>query len=357
MVLQSSCTTRSIKPSSKEVKTTPNTTIHCCLKEAYEDYFPIGVAVEPWSLQNDEGELIKQEFSSITAENRMKMHHLRKSATDYNWLPADNIAEFAQKNGLLLRGHTLCWHDRIPEWFFVDRLGKELSKEQLLARLETHITDVVSRYKGQVYAWDVVNEAISNKDSEFIEPSRFQKICGNGYIATAFKFAHDADPNARLYYNENGFLQEDKRKKICALVKSLKNEGVPIHGIGIQGHWSIYEPTESQLREVLEEVCSLGLKVQITELDISVLSKEDMKKQHGSIKPMTEEQETRQAETYNMLFRVFREYNRHIDGVTFWNVSDRHSWRDTENFKSYPLLFDQNLKPKKAYQAILDFMK
>lgn len=331
------------------------------LKDYYKKYFPVGVAVSPRALLTDEAGLIKKEFESMTPENAMKMGPIHPEENRYFWKDADSIAVFAKRNNLKLRGHTLCWHNQTPRWLFVDAEGKNVSKEILLQRLKEHITSVVQRYKGTIYAWDVVNEAISDKKDEYLRPSLWYQICGEEYIAKAFQYAHEADPEALLFYNDYNETNPEKREKIYRLVKSLKEAGVPIHGVGLQGHWSIYEPTEQVLIETIEKFKNLGLKVQVTELDISVYPKEHGRrdrKPEDANDQFTAEQEKKQTEMYEMIFRVFRKYKEVVSAVTFWNISDRSSWLD--NFpvpgrKDYPLLFDKNLQPKKAYWEVVKF--
>src|ERR1043166_3028697 len=331
------------------------------LKDYYRKYFPIGVAVMPSDLKGDEATLILQQFNSLTAENSMKMGPVHPSEDRYNWADADSIVSFAQRNGLRVRGHNLCWHNQVPQWMFKDSAGNTVTKDVLLQRLKDHITAVVSRYKGKIYAWDVVNEAISDKPEEYLRPSTWYQICGEEYIAKAFEYAHAADPNAILFYNDYNEINAIKREKIYRLVKSLKDAGVPIGGIGLQGHWAINEPSKEQLDSTLNKFSDLGLKIQITELDISVYPKEHNareRKPEDADTALTEEKEKKQIGQYKMCFELFRKYRRVISGVTFWNVSDRHSWLD--NFpvrgrKDYPLLFDKNLQPKKAFREVVQF--
>ena len=158
------------------------------LKDYYKKYFPIGVSVVPSNLKGDEGELILQQFNSLTPENSMKIAPIHPEENKYNWVAADSIVAFAQRNGLIVRGHNLCWHNQVPSWMFIESSGKTVTKEILLQRLKDHITAVVSRYKGKIYAWDVVNEAISDKSDEYLRPSRWLQVCGEDYIAKAFEW-------------------------------------------------------------------------------------------------------------------------------------------------------------------------
>lgn len=328
------------------------------LKDYYKSFFPVGVAVSPQVLTGPEAELIKKEFNSLTAENVMKMGPIHPEENKYNWEPADQIVNFAKANGMKMRGHTLCWHNQTPPWIFKDNAGNQVSKEVLLQRLKEHITTVVTRYKGQIYAWDVVNEAIDDKEDVFYRPSSWYTIIGEEYIAKAFEYAHAADPNALLFYNDYNTESPVKRAKIIKLVKSLIAAGVPIHGIGIQGHWSIYSPNDEEIAKSIKEYSSLGLKLHITELDISVYSPEQGRrdKRADEQDSFTPDMEQKQLELYAAIFRVFRENVKAISAVTFWNVTDKRTWLD--NFpvrgrKNYPLLFDQELKRKKAYWEVV----
>jgi endo-1,4-beta-xylanase len=331
------------------------------LKDYYQSYFPIGVAVNPKMMEaGEESTLILSQFSSMTPENAMKMGPIHPEENKYNWTPADKIADFAVKNRLKLRGHTLCWHSQTPKWFFTDSTGKEVSKTVLLSRLKRHITDVVSRYKGKIYAWDVVNEAVPDKSADVYRKTKFLEIIGEEYIQRAFEYAHEADPKAVLFYNDYNTENKVKRDKIYQLVKGLVEKGVPIHGVGLQAHWSLYEPTAEALEESIVRFSSLGLTVQITELDISVHPKQHEKTvgKYKGENVFTQDIETLQMNQYKMIFDVFRKHKDKITGITFWNLSDKSTWLDrfpVEGRKDFPLLFDVENKPKKVYWDVVKF--
>jgi len=332
------------------------------LKDYYKNYFPIGVAVAVRNLQGDEAQLIKKQFNSITAENAMKMSSIQPKEGVFYWKDADSIVSFAQRNGIKVRGHNLCWHEQTPDWFFKDNEGKEVTKAVLLQRLKTHITAIVSRYKGKIYAWDVVNEAIDDDPNKYLRNSKWYQICGEDFISKAFEYAHEADPDAKLFYNDYNTERPEKWEQIYKLLKSLKDKGIPIDGVGLQAHWSVVEPTEAELRSAIERYSSLGLKIQFTELDISIYPWEKMKRDRkpDESDAFTPEMEKAQMEKYAMVFKVFRAYKNVITNVTFWNISDRYSWLDNypvAGRKNYPLLFDQHLQPKKAYREVINFKK
>ena len=320
------------------------------LKDYYKSYFPIGVSVSPQSLTDEEGELIRQQFNSLTAENAMKMGPIHPEETRYNWEGADKIVAFAQANNMKMRGHCLVWHRQTPDWIFKDKDGKEATKDVLLQRLKDHIYSVVGRYKGKIYAWDVVNEVISDTDDEFYRQSPWFRICGEDFITKAFQYAHEADPEAILFYNDYNTESVSKREKIYKMILKLIDAGVPIGGIGIQGHWSIVTDLVG-IQESISLFIQFHLPIQVTELDISIYPKKT-----DPQTAYTAEIEQKQTALYRQVFEFFRSNKKFITGVTFWNVSDKHSWLDNfpvKDRKNYPLLFDQQLKPKKAFWEVV----
>jgi endo-1,4-beta-xylanase len=331
------------------------------LKDYYKNYFPIGVAVSARDIKNpEEAALILGQFNSLTPENAMKMGPIHPEENRYNWKDADSIVAFAQAHGLRVRGHNLCWHEQTPAWLFKDNAGNLVTKDVLLKRLKDHITTVVNRYKGKIYAWDVVNEAVDDDSTKFLRNSLWYQICGEDFIAKAFEYAHEADPKAVLFYNDYNTERPEKRERVYRLLKKLVDAGVPINGVGLQAHWSLYEPDQEDLVATIKKFSSLGLKIQITELDISIYpwEKNRRAKQPGEADAYTPELEKKQVDKYAQVFKIFREYRNVITGVTFWNISDKNTWLDgypVPGRKNYPLLFDQDLRPKKAYWKVVDF--
>jgi endo-1,4-beta-xylanase len=345
--------------SSRQRTTQPKLSKAKGLKEYYKDYFPVGVAVAPRSLHGADSALIVNHFNSLTAENAMKMGPIHPRENEYFWKDADSIAAFARKHSMKLRGHNLCWHAQAPAWMFKNEKGDTVTKAVLLQRLKDHITTVVNRYKADIYGWDVVNEAIDDRDSVFYRQSAWYKICGEDFIAKAFEYAHAADPKAILFYNDYNTENPKKREKIYQMVKKLKESGVPIDGVGLQGHWSVNSPSREELEKSIQLFSSLGLQVQVTELDVSVYAGRQggqlIQGQRQTAATFTPEMEQQQRDKYNMVFDVFRQSKDKITGITFWNVSDRYSWLDGRGRKNYPLLFDLNLQPKKAYWDVVNF--
>lgn len=332
------------------------------LKDAYDEYFTVGVAVNQRNVSDStQIELIKKEFNSITAENDMKPGELHPAEGVWNWERGDKIADFCRKNGIKLRGHCLVWHSQFCDWMFNDKNGKPVSKEVFYSRLRDHIHQVVNRYKDVVYAWDVVNEAMSDAGRGWRghEPnpyreSKLYKLCGDEFIAKAFEYAHEADPDAILFYNDYNAATPIKRDRIYNMVKKMQDAGVPITGIGMQGHYNIYGPSEENVDSALTKYSELVDHIHITELDIRC--NEEMggqlrfsRGENNAIPPYIA---TLHEDQFARIFRVFRKHKDVIDNVTMWNLSDADSWLGVNN---HPLLFDENLKPKKAYYAVKNF--
>jgi endo-1,4-beta-xylanase len=334
------------------------------LKDYYRDYFPIGVAVNGRSVSGPDTTLIIKEFNSLTPENAMKMGPIHPQENRFNWKEADAIVDFASAHGMRIRGHNLCWHEQTPAWLFVDSARDTVSKAVLLKRLKDHITAVVSRYKGRIYAWDVVNEAVADENSDdttrLLRNSAWYRICGEDFIVKAFEYAHAADPQAQLFYNDYNTERPEKRERVYRLLRKLVAAGVPITGVGIQAHWSVDEPSAADLRASIQRFSSLGLTVQITELDISIYpwEKNRRPRRPGESDDYTPELQRRQAARYKDVFAIFRSFRGMVNGVTFWNVTDKQTWLDNypvPGRKNYPLLFDTEGQPKKAYWDVVLF--
>ena len=332
------------------------------MKDSYKDFFTIGVAVNQRNVSNpDQIALIKKEFNSITAENDMKPGEIHPQEGVWNWEKADKIANFCRENGIKLRGHCLCWHSQFADWMFTDKKGKPVKKEVFYERLREHIHAVVNRYKDIVYAWDVVNEAMADdgrswpgREQSPYRQSRHFQLCGDEFIAKAFQFAREADPNALLFYNDYSCVDPGKRERIYNMVKKMKDAGVPIDGIGMQGHYNIYFPDEDQLDLTITKFKEIVKHIHITELDLRMNNESggQLMFSRGEAKPMPGYMNTLQTDQYARLFKVFRKHKDVIDNVTFWNLGDKDSWLGVNN---HPLPFDENYKPKSCYRAIREF--
>jgi endo-1,4-beta-xylanase len=315
------------------------------LREIFKDYFPIGVCVNPLTLRTHR-KLILEHFSSLTAEDEMKFDRLQPEEGRFNFAEADAIVAFARENGFRVRGHTLVWHNQTPEWVFLDKEGQPAPKELVLERMEEHITTVVSRYKGEIKVWDVVNEAVSDRDGFLRVKSPWYQRTGEEFIARAFTWAHRVHPEAKLFYNDYNAAVPEKRDRIVKFLKNLLEQGVPVHGMGIQGHWTIYDPSLDEIEAAIEAYAALGLEVEITELDVSLYHWSDT----GNFRVPPPELLEKQAERYREIFDLFRRYRGIITGVTVWGPADDRTWKDNfpvQGRKDWPLLFDENhrLKP------------
>ena len=332
------------------------------LKDAYSRYFTIGVAVNPRNvMEHSQMDLIVKEFNSITAENVMKPGEIHPAEGVWNFEAADRVADFCRANGIPLRGHNLCWHSQFCDWMFTDKKGRPVKKEVFYQRLREHIITVVTRYKDIVYAWDVVNEAIS--DQAFAHPgetpnpyrnSRLYQLCGDEFIAKAFQFAREADPDALLFYNDYNETDPGKSDRICNMVKKMQDAGVPIDGIGMQGHFNIYGPSEEELEAAIVKYSKLVKHIHVTELDVRINTEMggQLRFSRGENQPLPAYLAKLQEDQYNRLFKVYRRHADVIDNVTFWNLGDGDSWLGVNN---HPLLFDENYKPKRAYSVVKDF--
>ena len=339
------------------------------LKDAYKDYFTIGVALNQRNVSDDaQKALVIKQFNSVTAENDWKPGEIHPKEGVWNFERADKIADFCRQNGIKMRGHCLCWHSQFADWMFTDKKGKPVTKEVFYQRLREHIHTVVNRYKDVVYAWDVVNEAMAD-DNQFgprfgfgrpgQEPSPYRQsrhfqLCGDEFIAKAFQFAREADPNTLLFYNDYSCVDEGKRERIYNMVKKMKDAGVPIDGIGMQGHYNIYFPSEEQLEKAIVRFKEIVKHINITELDLRMNNESggQLMFSRGEAKPMPEYMGTLQTDQYARLFKVFRKHADVIDNVTFWNLGDQDSWLGVNN---HPLPFDENYRPKACFRAIRDF--
>ncbi|MBW7650126.1 endo-1,4-beta-xylanase [Anoxybacillus sp. ST4] len=321
------------------------------LREVYKEHFRIGAAVSPITIKTQK-DLLVSHVNSITAENHMKFEHLQPKEGEFTFEQADEIVHFALSNNMVVRGHTLVWHNQTPTWMFYDREGKVIGRELLFERLKAHISTVVRRYKGKVYCWDVVNEAVADEGNDLLRISRWSEIAGMEFIEKAFLYAREADPDALLFYNDYNESFPEKREKIYKLVKSLLEKYIPVDGIGLQAHWSLTRPTLEEIRLAIERYASLGVQLHITELDISMFEFDDHR--NDLIKP-TDQMVDKQAERYDQIFSLFKEYSDVIRNVTFWGIADDYTWLDNfpvKQRKNWPFLFDENHQPKPAFWKV-----
>jgi len=340
------------------------------LKRVFEHAFLIGAAINQSQFEERDSSgtaLIKSHFNTISPENVLKWRSVHPRRDGYSFEAPDRYVQFGEKNHMVIIGHTLVWHNQTPKWVFEDDNGNQITRGALLARLRDHIQTVVGRYKGRIKGWDVVNEALA--DDGTMRQTQWLKIIGEDYLAKAFQFAHEADPNAELYYNDFALENEAKRNGAIRLIKQLKAVGIPVAAIGLQDHNKMDWPSVEQLDETITDFAKLGVKVNITELDIDVLpaatqhrgpdatlNVELQAKLNPYSKGLPDSIQQALARRYADLFSAFLKHHEVIDRVTFWGVADKDSWLNSWPVRgrtSYPLLFDRAGKPKPAFEAVI----
>ncbi|MFC5529480.1 endo-1,4-beta-xylanase [Cohnella yongneupensis] len=326
------------------------------LKDVFKDDFKLGTALlvnEIYAPDGPDAQLIKKHFNSLTAGNELKWDATEPREGQFNFSRADQIADFAMNNGIAFRGHTLIWHSQTPNWVFHDDKGNLVSKEVLFQRMKKHIETEVGRYKGKVYAWDVVNEVIEPGDKQpgGLRNSLWYQIAGEEFIEKAFEYAHEADPDAKLFINDYNTNMPDKRQFLHDLIKRLKDKGVPIDGVGHQTHIGIMYPSVLELDQMIQAFTDLGIDQQITEMDMSIYTNDT-----DAYDTLPEDLQIRQAYRYKEIFDVFKKHKDQLSAVIFWGKDDLNTWLRTFPVKrnNWPLLFDERLQAKYAYWALVD---
>jgi GH35 family endo-1,4-beta-xylanase len=347
------------------------------LKELFKKDFLVGVAVNSRTITGDAGKMVIDNFNTMTCENEMKPQSLLYfprlgqmgapqsqlkldtiSGLVFNWASADRIVEFAKANNMKMRGHTLVWHSQTPAAFFNDDKGNPLTKDQLYARLKVYMAAVMNRYKDVTFCWDVVNEAVSDKEGEIYRTeSPWYKVCGKDYLAYAFRTARSINPNMTLVYNDYNLVNPGKLERALIVLKELVDAGVPIDVVGLQGHWS-NDITAEMLQTVIDRITALGLKIQVTELDVTTYTSyhgDGAKNQVQETQPYSKEVEDRLADSYKRFFEILHKNAGKVTSVTFWGLDDGRTWLNgfpVRGRTDYPMLFDKELKPKKAYYSV-----
>ena len=341
------------------------------LKDVFEGDFYIGTTLNKDQINGIDTsaiKIVKQHFNSITAENCMKVEKILVSRDVYDFSVADKFVDFGEQKKMFIVGHTLIWHSQTPDWFFTNDAGNDVSKEELIQRMKKYIHKVVGRYKGRVNGWDVVNEAVNDDGS--MRESKYYKIIGPEYVRLAFQFAHEADPDAQLYYNDYSMNKKEKQEGVIRLIKSLQEDSIPVDGIGMQAHLLFNEPTVEDMEQGIINLSQLGLPIMITELDITVLpwpgseitadvaTNHEFKKEydlypHGLPDSVSEQLNNK----YLQLFEMFKKHHDKISRVTVWGIYDQQSWRNywpIPGRTDYPLLFDRNYQPKPVVKELLE---
>lgn len=340
------------------------------LKSTVGKHFLIGTALttdQVWGRDSISARVARDNFNSIVAENCMKFSELHPQEDVYKWDDADRTVQWGVDNGMAVIGHCLVWHDFAPQWLFKDSQGRQVGREELIDRMYHHITTVVKRYKGKIKGWDVVNEAF-NDDGTYRKTPYF-KIIGKEYIPLAFRFAHAADPDVELYYNDYSMAKPKKREAVCRLVRELKAEGLRIDAVGMQSHNGLDYPDLAQYEATIQAIAKEGVKVQITELDLNVLPNPrnfgggaDVNQNAAYAEAMdpykkglTKKMEREFDSRYLAFFSLYRKYAADIERVTLWGVTDATSWLNDwpiHGRTNYPLLFDRQGKEKKVVKKI-----
>ena len=304
------------------------------LKKALKNKFLIGVSVNTHQSSGKDVaavEIVKKNFNSIVAENCMKSSVIHPKENKYNFAQADEFVSFGESNQMAIIGHCLIWHSQLAPWFCVDKDGNNVSPEVLKKRMKDHITTIVKRYKGRIKGWDVVNEAI--EDNGAYRKTKFYEILGEEYIPLAFQYAHEADPDAELYYNDYSMAQPGRREAVVKMVNDLKKRGIRIDAIGMQGH--------------------IGMDNVGAEVTASFEYKKEMNPYPDGL---PEEVSKAWTERMNDFFRLFLKHHNLITRVTLWGVADQNSWRNDWPMRGrtdYPLLFDRNYQPKPVVGLII----
>lgn len=343
------------------------------LKDYFKDDFNVGVAISGRIFEKKDKELlslIKQEFNSISPENVLKWEPVNPKEDKWNWEIPDKFVDFGVENNMHILGHVLVWHSQVPKDLFVDKNGKQVSKEELTRRMDKHITTVMERYKGKINAWDVVNESITPEDG--YRKSKWLEIMGPEFMEHAFNLAHEIDPACHLLYNDYGMDNEKRRDYVVEMVKKYKKKGIPIHGIGMQGHLNLDSPDLTEFEKSIEAFAAEGMRVHITELDLDVLPYDWGRTAEVStnvayretLNPYTEglpkEVQDKFTKQYENIFKLFLKHKDKIDRVTFWGTSDDNSWKNNFPMRgrtNYPMLFDREHKRKDAYYAVTGLKK
>jgi endo-1,4-beta-xylanase len=340
------------------------------LRTVFKDHFLIGAALNPSQFEESnptEAAIVKAQFNAISPENVLKWEPIHPRPGEFNFGPADRYVQFGERNGMFIVGHTLVWHSQTPGWVFRDHDGPA-TREVLLQRMREHIQAVVGHFRGRVKGWDVVNEALADDGS--LRQSPWRQIIGDDFILKAFEYAHEADPQAELNYNDYGLEDPAKRAGAVALVKKIKAAGLRIDAVGLQEHVNLTWPTTRELGDTLTAFAELGVKTMVTELDVDVLPARAIPQSADvslrlaadpKLNPYTNglpaSVSEQLAQRYADLFAVYLKHTGTLTRVTFWGVTDGDSWLNNwpiPGRTAYPLLFDRQGQPKECYRRVIE---
>ncbi|MCI1683187.1 MAG: endo-1,4-beta-xylanase [Bacteroides sp.] len=338
------------------------------LKERLSNKFLIGVALNAAHTSGRDTsavKLINRHFNSIVAENCMKSEVIHPEENRYDFTHADQFVKFGEDNGMAIIGHCLIWHSQLAPWFCVDSKGQNVSPEILKQRMKNHIHTIVTRYKGRIKGWDVVNEAILEDGS--YRKTKFYEILGEEYIPLAFEYAHEADPKAELYYNDYGMQVPGRRNSVVKLINSLKKRGIRVDAIGMQAHIGLDYPDIKDFEKSIQAFATTGAKVMITEWDMSALPTtnkganiSDTVAYQKLLNPYPETLPDSISRKWNKrmgdFFHLFVKHADVITRVTVWGLSDGDSWKNNwpvKGRRDYPLFFDREYRPKPFIRELL----
>lgn len=333
--------------------------IDAVIKDAFKDSFRVGTAGDfPARYSDEELKIAAEHFNAVTPENCMKPERVHPDEKTWRFELPDDLVAFASENDMSVHGHTLVWHAQTGDWFFRDG-----DREVVTQRLKDHIDTLVGRYQGKIRSWDVVNEAINDNGNsqtgltENLRESQWMKSLGPDFLTLAFKFAHEADPDAVLYYNDYNIESGPKHASSMVLLKRLLADGAPVQAVGIQGHWTTGRVPFDDIDKAISDYTSLGLKVSITELDVTIRGASGGqfgggfgRRRGGTAEPASAADLAAQADDYAKLFALFRKHEDVIERVTFWGLNDGRTWR----FGQHPLILDADNNAKPAYAAIVN---
>ena len=336
------------------------------LKNAYKENFYIGTALDTNQIVESDPlvtNLISKEFNSISPENCMKSMFLHPQKDKFDFKMSDKYVAFGEKHNMFIHGHTLIWHSQLAPW--ITQIKDSITMAEAMTN---HISTIVEKYKGRINSWDVVNEAL-NEDGT-LRKTVFLDTYGKDYLTLAYKLAANSDPKTDLYYNDYNLCNAKKRAGAVELVKNLQKNGAKIDGVGEQGHWNLTSPSLEEIEQTILDFSALGVKVAFTELDITVLPNpwdvvgadvnqraEASEKMNPYSKGLPEDIKMQLAVRYEAIFKLFIKHQDKISRVTLWGVNDGQSWLNDWPIKgrtNYPLLFDRELKPKKAYFSVIN---
>ncbi|TGG92704.1 endo-1,4-beta-xylanase [Natronospirillum operosum] len=342
------------------------------LKDAYGADFLIGTAISNHTLETQNSELlglIDREFNTITAENCMKSGEIQPSQGNWDWALADRFINFGVEHKKTIVGHALVWHSQVPGDFFVDANDNQISRDELIRRMDTHIQTLMERYQGKVSIWDVVNEAID--EDQGWRQSPWYEIFGSAeYMERAFHLAHEMEPDAHLLYNDYNMHNPGKRSFLVDVIRDYKRRGVPMNAIGLQGHVGLDFPNLTEFERSIEAYAAEGMRIHITEMDVDALPvawehtgaeisaleeyAEELDPYRDGLPAAIEQQLT---DRYVEMFEMFIRHRNKIDRVTTWGTYDGESWKNdfpVQGRTNYPLLFDRSRQRKPAYYAVAD---